>query len=130
MNRILIVEDDPNQLRRIGEIVQAAFPDDRVLLADTVEKAKKEIDQVGGVGLVATDYVLPDGTGYDVLEHCKDFPLLPVIIFTAYGRDEEKEVRPAKSLKLGAVDFMHKPIDFDEFIERVRRAIETYMALV
>ena len=128
MNRILLVEDQEEQLTRLGEILTAKFPASEVHLAKGLQQAIKLIHDFYTMSIIITDYQLEDGNGYDVLEYVQDhLSNVPVIIITAYGRDVGMEVRPALSLKKGAVDFMHKPFgleEIDELIERIKLRIE------
>ncbi|HGN2414563.1 TPA: sigma-54-dependent transcriptional regulator [Pseudomonas aeruginosa] len=66
--------------------------------------------------IVLSDIQLPDGTGEDVV--CAAFErhgALPTIFMTAYG-DIEQAVR---LVKLGARDYIAKPFDLDELVDRI-----------
>lgn len=72
--------------------------------------------------LVFLDLGLPDMSGLDVLERLKvSAPDLPVIMLTAHS-DLKTAVR---ATQLGAVDYLTKPIDHEEIIVVVRRALES-----
>ena len=130
MTRILLVEDDERLLKRMKEILELNFPDYQIHLASSVNQAKEKIKELRTVSLVVADYLLGDGTGYQLLEFCQNHLTdVPVIFITAYGKDEDKEVRAALSFQKGAFDFMHKPLDFDEFIERIKHALQMAEAL-
>ncbi len=131
MTRILIVEDEVDQLKRLSEILQRAFPAYEILTAASLAEAKAKLAEVRSVSLVITDYKLADGTGYELLSHCHEVMTNPsVIIVTAYGEDESEEVRAALSFQKGACDFIRKPItDLDEMIERIRYALKISEAL-
>ena len=124
MIRILVVEDDPQQLKRMSEILKKAFPNYENYAVSSLSEAKTKINELQAVSLVVADYLLADGTGYDLLQYCRDnLTNVPVIIITGYGNDEKKTVRAALSFQKGAFDFMNKPIDFDELVERIRHAL-------
>lgn len=124
MVRVLMVDDDTAQLKRMSEILRKAFPDYEIYTVTGLSDAIKKVEELQAISLIVADYRLNDGTGYDLLKYSQDhLTNVPVIIITAYGKDEEQEVRGALSFKKGAVDFMHKPIDYDEFIERIARAL-------
>lgn len=130
MTRILLVEDDERLLKRMKEILELNFPDYQIHLASSVNQAKEKIKELRTVSLVVADYLLGDGTGYQLLEFCQNHLTdVPVIFITAYGKDEDKEVRAALSFQKGAFDFMHKPLDFDELIERIKHALQMAEAL-
>jgi DNA-binding NtrC family response regulator len=133
MIRILLVDDDAPQLQRMKQVLAKAFPNADINTALSLNKAIDKIAEQKAFSLIITDYLLAeqtDETGYKLLEYCQDHLTdVPVIIITAYGQDSKKNVRAARSFRKGAFDFMHKPLDFDEFIERVKRAITISEAL-
>ncbi len=67
--------------------------------------------------LVLTDLKLGDGTGIDVLAECRQTqPQVPVIVLTAFGTVQTA----VEAMKLGAADFLEKPLEIDELFELVR----------
>ncbi|MGY0038814.1 response regulator [Pedobacter sp. NJ-S-72] len=67
------------------------------------------------------DYRLPDGTGLDVLAHLREHSLnYPVVIMTSFN-----DVRTAvKSIQLGAIDYITKPVNPDELLMIIRGSLE------
>ena len=66
--------------------------------------------------LVLTDLKLGDSTGIDVLAACREHqPEVPVIILTAFGTVQVA----VEAMKLGAADFLEKPLELDELFELV-----------
>ena len=66
---------------------------------------------------VLTDLRLPGADGIAVLRQAKESdPDCPVIVMTAFGTIENA----VEAMKLGASDFIQKPIDLDQLIARVR----------
>jgi len=130
MVKILVVEDKEDQLELYEKILTRGFPGYEITTAGSLSEAKEKLEKLIFVTLVIADYDLADGTGYDLLSYIREhFDDVPVIFVTAFARDEEKEVRAALSFQKGAFDFMEKPIDTDEFKERIKRAIEISEAL-
>ncbi|KYH29457.1 response regulator transcription factor [Clostridium colicanis] len=81
-----------------------------------IEEAKKHKPD-----LIITDISMPEVNGIDMVKEISKFlPNCKFIIIT--GHDEFKYVKAA--IKLRAVDFILKPIDDDEFLEAVNRAVE------
>ncbi|UDQ97041.1 sigma-54 dependent transcriptional regulator [Lentisphaerota bacterium WC36G] len=73
------------------------------------------------IDLVVLDLMMPHVTGQDLLGSIRDlFPHIPVII--ASGKDDVDVA--IECMKVGAVDYLNKPINCDELIERVKRAVE------
>jgi len=84
---ILVVEDD----KSIGDLLALGF---RLFyinasIVPTVEEAK-ELIKSGKFSLVITDYMLPDGSGIDVVRASKELDAsVPVILYTSYVVDEK-----------------------------------------
>ena len=95
-------------------------PDIRDLLAITLGRMQIEVvtagDQASALkalgperfDLVLTDMRLPDGNGLDIVEWIQQHrPGVPVAVITAHGNVEAA----VRALKLGAFDFISKPLD-------------------
>ncbi len=71
------------------------------------------------------DYMLPDGTALDLLPRLQAIdPDLPVVVITAHGSID----LAVRALKLGAENFVTKPIDLPALTVIVERAVERYRA--
>jgi len=72
--------------------------------------------------ILILDNILPDGKGLSYLPKIKElYRDLPVVMITAFG-----EIKDAvEAMKAGAYDYLVKPLDRDELILLVRRALET-----
>lgn len=83
--------------------------------------------QTGEMPKIAlTDLVLPDGTGLDVVTLWKkQFPSLPILVCTAFATVENA----VQSMKLGAFDFLRKPVPQEELILVLKRAADYVMLL-
>jgi len=117
MKKILLLEDDLTYSKIIRNFLEKnglqvlSVPN----LRDGLSQLKKE-----SYSLVITDYRLPDGTGMELLEYCNlNLPDLPVILITNYS-----DIRTAvRSMKLGAVEYITKPINPDELLLTVNEAL-------
>jgi DNA-binding NtrC family response regulator len=71
--------------------------------------------------LVITDLAMPDLNGLELTKRLKTVtPELPVIVITAFG-DIQTAVA---AMKIGAADYLTKPINHDEFLLSIARALE------
>ena len=71
--------------------------------------------------LCLTDMRLPDGDGLDLVEHIqRHLPGLPVAVITAFGSIDTA----IRALKLGAFDFVTKPIELKVLRELVNHALK------
>ena len=78
--------------------------------------------QLDNPDLITLDVKLPDMTGIDVLSELRNRNVqIPVIVITAFGIVDDA----VRSLKLGAYDFIEKPINFEKLENAVRNALET-----
>jgi two-component system response regulator AtoC len=78
--------------------------------------------QLDNPDLITLDVKLPDMTGIDVLSELRNRNIhIPVIVITAFGVVDDA----VRSLKLGAYDFIEKPINFQKLENAVRNALET-----
>jgi len=103
---VLIVDDDPTQLRLLETVVSRA--DFRVEKAGGGEEAVQRIMETrkGGIDVVLLDLVMPDVDGLQVLERVRPVhPELPIVVLTAH-RGVDTVV---KAMRAGASDFMVKP---------------------
>lgn len=115
--KILIVDDEV----RHGEVLEAALAERgfEAVSTNTVAKALAHCASQP-VDLVLSDLRMPDRGGADLLKALKqEQPELPVIIMTAYA-----SVRGAVDLvKDGAFDYVAKPLDIDDVVATIARAL-------
>lgn len=73
------------------------------------------------VDIILSDFKMPDLNGIEVLEHVKKInPEISFVIVTAYGTVENA----VKAMRLGAFDYISKPVDLDELDVMIERIIE------
>jgi DNA-binding NtrC family response regulator len=116
--RVLVVEDDPSlsevlldELRSAGHDTQGA-----TLVGEAVERLRS-----GDFDVVLLDLMLPDGRGTEVLRHVAEERLATeCIVLTGYA-----ELSTAiEAMKLGAYDYLSKPVRLDEVDQLIRKAAE------
>jgi len=111
---ILIVDDEPIVRESIGDWLKDAGY--QVVTAASGEEALELVEQQD-FGVMVVDIRLPGKTGISVLKEVKALkPEIKSIVITAYSTAD----LAAEAAKLGAVDFLIKPIAPDE-LERVIR---------
>ncbi len=115
--RVLVIDDEP---------------DIRDLLSMTLKRMKLEPDTAADLGeakaklagehfdLCLTDMKLPDGNGLDLVEWMQiNAPAVPVAVISAHGNVEAA----VRALKLGAFDFVSKPVRIDDLRKIVQTAL-------
>ncbi len=115
--RILVVEDR-DSLRRMLERALAAEGYEVESAAD----GQGGIRRLGGrsYDLVLTDLKLPDASGLEVLAASRGAqPEVPVVVLTGYGTVGAA----VEAMKLGAYDFLEKPVEIDDLARIIAQAI-------
>ncbi|MGH9392111.1 MAG: sigma-54-dependent transcriptional regulator, partial [Vicinamibacteria bacterium] len=118
LDRILVV-DDENLIRWSLQQKLSSWGY-RVLEAPNGETAVSLVEKESP-DLVLLDVHLPDKNGLEVLKVIKEWnPRMAVIIMTAYGVLEDA----VAALRLGAYDFVSKPLNFEELRATIANAVE------
>ena len=115
--KVLIIDDDENVLFSLRN-----FLEDRYYEVVEAVDGKKGLDlfYVSNPDLVLVDLRMPEVDGLDVLFHItKDSPQIPVIIISGVGAIGDA----VEALRLGAWDFILKPIHNMVFLEHALRKV-------
>jgi DNA-binding NtrC family response regulator len=117
--KILIADDDPMQRELLSGFLEKQGY--RVLTAADGQEALT-LFQKEPIQLALLDHRMPGLTGDQVLERIKSSnPLVRVILITAYGAVETA----VKVMKLGADDFIEKPVDLTSLLDKIQRIEQT-----
>lgn len=116
--RLLIIDDD----EAICRLVAAMFRDEAVVVVSARDgRTGIEIARAQDPDVVLLDLRLPDLDGLAILERLRaETPSLPVIMLTG-SRDVQDAV---SAMKLGAFDYLTKPVIREEVVIAVHRAAE------
>ena len=122
LHRILIVDDEPDLepliLQRMRRKMRAGLYD--FLFARNGVEALEALSQHSDIDVIISDINMPEMDGLTLLEQIRKVdPNIRAIIVSAYG--DMKNIRTA--MRRGAVDFITKPIDFEDFEETLERTI-------
>ena len=117
IHRILIVDDEPRIRALYAEVLGAAGL--IVEQAASVPEAQACIER-GTPHMIVSDVRMPGASGLDLLTQVRrDTPDLPFLLVTAFA-----DVREAvAALKLGAVDYLAKPVDLDALVASVQTSL-------
>jgi len=117
--KILIVDDSVDNTELLVQILEDQYQVDAVNSGNAcIEAIAKE-----PYDLIILDVMMPDMNGYEVLERLLRLPEalnIPVIFLSAKYKDSDRIV---KGLKLGAFDYITKPVDEDELLARIQTAL-------
>ncbi|MCX7696420.1 MAG: LytTR family DNA-binding domain-containing protein [Bacteroidales bacterium] len=112
-----IIEDDPITVEVLkNELIKLEF--EIVGVADSIAQVRKDLFKLK-IDLCLADIQLADGNIFELLD---EFPKIPfaIIFITAY------EKFAIKAIKLSAIDYILKPIDYHELQEALENFIQSH----
>ena len=115
-NTVLIVDDEPGQLDSLKELM--ALSGYEVSIANCGNEAIKLLNK-NPYDTILLDLNMPNGSGYDVIDHVVDSEIHVKVIVVS-GNTDFESTRDA--LKKGAYDFLKKPYVPDELLATVKNA--------
>ena len=113
---ILVVDDDPETLRQVRDMLAEAG---YAPLVTGDPGAVARLIRAEKPGLVLLDLMLPGTDGIELMQTVPELSDLPVIFISGYGRDETI----ARTLEAGAEDYVVKPFSPTELTARIRAAL-------
>jgi len=120
--RILIVDDAPENLNILGELLSSEY---RISVALNGKDALRIASADDPPDLILLDIMMPGLDGYQVCRRLKEQQKtchIPVIFVTAMSEHENEE----RGLTLGAVDYINKPFSPSIIMARVKTHISLY----
>jgi putative two-component system response regulator len=121
---ILIVDDNPENLMLLGEVLSGLY---KVRTANSGSRALKLAQQAPLPDLILLDVMMPQMSGYEVLERLRAEPVtrdIPVIFITAMNSEDDEQ----RGLVMGAVDYITKPLRQAIVLARVHTHLELKQA--
>jgi two-component system LytT family response regulator len=111
--KTLIIEDEPAIRKELEWLVSQEKSLRLEATAHSVERALQVIKEINP-HLVLMDIQLTDGTAFDILNQLEE-PAFHIIFITAYDHFA------IKAIKFGALDYLLKPIDSEEFAATIQK---------
>jgi PAS domain S-box-containing protein len=118
-NRILLIDDNADNLELLSDLIQHAFPGYHTPTASSgirgLELAASEEPDV-----ILLDVVMPGMNGFETCQKLKSDPktsLIPVVFLTAIKSDREARLQ---GIEVGAEAFISRPVDESELIAQIR----------
>ena len=113
---VLLVDDNPANLQVLSSFLdQSSF---EVWATRSGKKAIQRLDNDHLPDLILLDVMMPDMDGFETCKHLKSDPRvqdIPIIFMTALSDTADK----VKGLRLGAVDYITKPFQYEEVLLRI-----------
>jgi len=127
--RVLVIDDDPQVLALVQRLLtRSGYQVETVRRGDeALERLRLEATlEDGDLALVLSDLKMPGVDGLQILEHAKDYcPDAVFVMMTGYATTDSAVV----ALRQGVYDYLTKPLDLDDLLSTVQRALE-HRALV
>ncbi|AWW27648.1 HD domain-containing protein [Acetobacterium sp. KB-1] len=117
--KILVIDDNRDNVIVLKALIQDAFPEVRVLAAFG-GKAGFDMAASEDPDVIFMDIIMPEMDGFDVCRQLKarpDLADIPVVFVTASRGDKEHRIL---ALECGGEGFLSKPFDEQELISQIR----------
>jgi two-component system, NtrC family, nitrogen regulation response regulator NtrX len=115
--RLLIVDDEANTLASLSRAFRLAGHE--AVVCDSTAKAL-ELAKAQGFDLIMSDVVMPGRDGLSLLEDLKSQGVVAPVVMMSGQAHIEMAVR---ATKLGALDFLEKPISTEKLLLTVENAL-------
>jgi two-component system response regulator PilR (NtrC family) len=117
LQRVLVIDDEPD-IRELLDLTLSRMGL-KVTTAEDLGQARKQLSS-NSFSFCLTDMRLPDGNGLDLVKEISEhYPDLPCAVITAHGKVEDA----VTALKMGAFDFVSKPVDLAVLRKLVNTAL-------
>lgn len=132
--QILIVEDNPGDVRLMREALREALPEVLIQVAGDADQALAYLRREGShanatrPSLIFLDFNLPKSGSRMLLRTIKEdeeLRLIPVAVLTT--SDAERDIRDAYELHANC--YLRKPIDLDNFFTTIRTAAAFWLTV-
>ncbi|MFP4670935.1 MAG: response regulator [Desulfohalobiaceae bacterium] len=115
--KILLVDDEEEFITTLSERLEL-----RGYSTDTASDGQQALAMLDATcyDVVMLDLMMPGMSGLEILQQAKRLkPDLPIILLTGHGSTREG----IEGMRLGAVDFLMKPLDIVELITKIEEAV-------
>lgn len=119
---ILLVDDDEMLLQALSEVIRLRMSIVKVEVVTSAEEALHLL-QKREYSAVISDIKMPGMDGLALLAFIQEqYPDIPVLLITGYNERDAA----LKAVRAGAYDYIRKPIERDDFVAALYRALSTY----
>ncbi len=119
---ILVVDDEKFNLIMAQDLIKENIINSQIFLCSSPEKVIQKIEEYD-IGIVLLDIIMPNINGIDILKSIrtqKKYDDVQIIMFT--GIKDKTSFKTC--FENGANDYINKPIDFTEFIARMKASVK------
>ncbi|MGI8893002.1 MAG: response regulator [Bacteroidia bacterium] len=125
--KLLLIEDDPGNIKLVEEAVTANSPDHELIVTNYGEEAldflENDIGKKGRPDVILLDLKLPRMTGIEFLEEIKNndnFSSIPVIVLT--NSDDPEVMKQVNTYP--STSYIIKPSGYTEYLELINFIVE------
>src|SRR5258707_5903649 len=119
---ILIIDDDEVLLRALSQTIELRMSTVNVEIVTSAQEALRLL-QKHRYSAIISDIKMPGMDGLELLTHVQEqYPDIPVLLITGYHNRK----MALQALQAGAYDYIRKPIERDDFVAALSRALSTY----
>jgi CheY-like chemotaxis protein len=122
MARILVIDDNTELLEMIRLLIEEQGGHQAILSADGAEGLAAALAEPPDLAII--DVMMPRVTGYEICRQLRADSAtadVPIIVLTARGQPVDRDA----ALDAGANDYMVKPVEMEELLERVDGLLAT-----
>jgi two-component system, response regulator len=124
---ILIIDDDSNDVYFAKKVLRKVRPDWTISVASDGDQALKLLSEPGSFQLILLDLKLPGKGGIEILNLIKaqeQLSIIPVLVLSSSTLESDIK----SSYNAGAVSYIHKSHDFNQFSRTLENALNTVEA--
>lgn len=119
---VLLVDDDEILLHALSETIRLRMSTVVVEIASSAQEALRLLQQ-REYSAIVSDMRMPGMDGLALLAYVQEqYPDIPVLFITGYNDREAA----SRAVQAGAYDYIRKPIERDDFVAALHRALSTY----
>ena len=122
MNKILVVDDEEDQLFTVKKTLEYADKNFDIITANSGSNCLQYLKNNDKPDLILLDIMMPEMTGWEVYDKIKEndnWRDIPIVFLTA-RTDETAE----KAGKFFGEDYIEKPFDSQDLIDRIKRIVK------
>jgi len=120
MKRILVIDDSDMYLNFVKTVLESKYD---IITAKSGNEALSHLSKGFIPSLILLDIIMPEIDGWDVFKIIKGVSLLrevPIVFFTSLNNEDDIK----RGTAFGAVDFITKPLEKDDFLKRIDLLME------
>ncbi|MCK4332938.1 MAG: response regulator [Thermoplasmatales archaeon] len=122
MKKIMVVDDDPDNLRSVKQMLENMDGDYKVTCVSSGVRCLKLLENNEIPDLILLDIMMPEMSGWEtlkILQENSSWRDIPVVFITARTDDFAEEAG-----NFLAMDYIEKPFDIEDFKKRIDEVLE------